>query len=516
MEIIPQSWFREWPEFRGAVHLVDFEEIGLDLNQDFAIILTRLNPLQFALLVHLTDPEAMRRTIEAVRKEDDRVAYKDVTYWHDSDDAESFAILGNILVFSKQREVCENVIDTYNGTIQAITQNPDYASFLTDISEDNDQLAVYFDVETTISTLDKPLAEELQVVIDKIEDADEEDDIVPFLEGISAAGIPFIKQVRSASVRLEMEGTDVQIKPFLKFKNGSAFLEIFEEGSNELGFLGELPNRAFVNAAFQGSPKFLTETSKLWFSFFPEKTPEERVQREVLLEETKNFYKSLADRWSFCVNVGKTASPVFIYELKDEARAKIYMDEVFLEKLSWTEAYPGQAILYNRVAIQSYVFPNFKADLPEAGQETSDLVPPEWHWYYAFTEGQLLFTTGTSPEAMQIVLDRRAGSKERFADHPSYQKLIPKLGTDNNVLLAVSPIIAVKTLLPLLDEVAPDNPIAILGQFSGLLMTLPDNYSVGLAAKAQNSEIDAKLFINLDDFGQLGQMYVLMVQMIQY
>ena len=495
--------------------LIALEEI-FNVSRDFAIVFTSLKPLQFAVLVHLRDPETVKQIMEKVTQADERTEYKGVTYWNDNEDAEIIAILDDILIFSKQREVCENVIDTYNGTIQAITKTPDYVSFLTDISEDNDQVAVYFDVETTIASLNSPLAEELEVVINKLEAAVEDDVIAPPLEDISEKWSAFIKQVQSASVRLHINGTDVHIKPFLKFGSDSEFLEVLKEGSNELAFLGELPNRAFVNAAFQGSPKFLTETSKLWFSFFPKKTPEERAQREVLLEETKNFYESLADRWSFSVDVGKTVSPVFIYELKDEARAKIYMDEVFLEKLSWTEAYPGQAILYNRVAIQSYVFPNFKADLPEIVQKTSDLVPREWHWYYAFTEGQLLFTTGTSPEAMQIVLDRRAGSKERFADHPSYQKLIPQLGTDNNVLLAVSPIIAVKTLLPLLDEIAPDNPAAILGQFSGLLMILPDNYSVGLAAKAQNSGIDAKLFINLGDFGQLGQMFVMMTQMIQY
>ena len=51
---------------------------------------------------------------------------------------------------------------------------------------------------------------------------------------------------------------------------------------------------------------------------------------------------------------------------------------------------------------------------------------------------------GTDPASMQMVLDRRAGSEEKFADHPSYQQLVDNLGTDNNVLLAISPITAVK------------------------------------------------------------------------
>lgn len=496
------------PQFEDLISL----EEAFNVSRDFAIAFTRLKPLQFAVFMPLRDPKAMKQIIEKVTSTDERTAYKDVTYWFDNEDSEVIAILDDILIFSKQREVCENVIDTYNKTGQAITTNADYNAFFADILEDSDPLAVYFDVETAIATLDKPIKEELALAIDSFEDADEnvdEDTNIAdlLLKGVSELWLPFIQQVRYANVRLHIDGAAVYIRPFLKFKNGSEFLAVFEEVSNELDFLSEQPNRAFVNAAFQGSPKFLTETSKLWFSFFPEKTPEERARRDALFEQTKDFYESLADRWSFSVDVGKTVSPVFIYELKDEARAKTYMDEVFLEKLSWTEAYPGQAVLYNRVAIQSYVFPNFT----EAGQETS-----EWHWYYAFTEGQLLFTTGTSPEAMQIVLDRRAGSEETFADHPSYQKLVPQLGTDNNVLLAVSPIIAVKALLPLLPDIDPDNPVAILGQFSSLLLTLPDNYSVGLAAKVQDGGIGAKLFIDLGDFEQLKQIFVLMGQMIQF
>ena len=100
------------------------------------------------------------------------------------------------------------------------------------------------------------------------------------------------------------KGTDIQIKPFLKFKSDSEFLKVLEAASDELAFLDELPNHAFMNAAFQGSPKLLTETGRLWFSFFPKKTPEQRAKQAALLEQTKDFYESLATRWSFSFNLG--------------------------------------------------------------------------------------------------------------------------------------------------------------------------------------------------------------------
>lgn len=496
--------------------LTNFEEIEFDLNQDFAILLTSLQPLHISALAHLTDPEAMKQMIEA--KGSVSTEYKGVTYWSTTEGNQSIAILGNTLVFSTPHGSCESVIDTYIGTRQAVVQNPDYLAFLSDILADTDQLAVYFDVESAIATLDRPLAEELESIMDNFEDDDEMDVemfdvVVPFLEGISK-NTAFIEQVRYASLRLHIEGTDIQIKPFLKFKSDSEYLEVLKASSDELVFLGELPNQAFMNAAFQGSPKFLTETGKLWFEFFPKDTPEQRAKRDVLLEQTKDFYESLATRWSFSLNLGDPPMPVFIYELKDEQRAKTYMDETFLENLDYTGAYPGQSIMHNRVEIKSYVFPNFTVDAPEVSPDTSDLGSSEWHWYYVFTEGQLLFTMGTSPVSMQMVLDRRAGSEEKFADHPSYQQHVDSLGTDNNVLLAISPITAIKTLMSSEVNVDPNNA-ASLQLFLGMFSTLPETYSIGLSAKARDNGIDANLLINLGDFKQLGQMLMMLGQMMQ-
>ncbi|MYB95753.1 hypothetical protein F4054_09385 [Candidatus Poribacteria bacterium] len=139
----------------------------------------------------------------------------------------------------------------------------------------------------------------------------------------------------------------------------------------------------------------------------------------------------------------------------------------------------------------------------------TDLMPTEWHWYYAFTEGQLLFTMGTSPTSMIAALDRKAGIGNRFSEHLSYQPLAETLGTDNNVLLAISPTVALKNLLQLLEETMPS-----LQLFSTVITSLPDNYSINLAAKAQDSGIDAHLLLNLGDFKQLAQMLGMMAQVM--
>lgn len=497
-------------------NLADLEKIGLDLNQDFAILLTSLQPLHFSALVHLTNPEAMKQMIKTNGSAPTQ--YKGVTYWNATEGNLSFAILGNTFVFSTPQGVCENVIDIHNGTEQTIIQNPNYSVFLTDILEETDQLGGCFDIEGIIATLDGPLEEELESIVNTIKDGDEALQVVaPFLEDFPEdfpeEDAESIERIQSISVRLEIEGTDVQIKPFLKLRSDSEFLQTLEERSGELAFLDELPNRAIMNGAVQGCPKLLVVLSESLLTTFPQKTPEQKAQRNLLAEQMKTFHEFLVDRWSVSIHFEGTLFPnyLFIYELKDEQAARTYMDEVFSERLHEGGIYAGKSMMHNRVEIKSYIFPDVTERLPEEfPEQIAALMPTEWHWYYAFTEGQLLFATGAGPESIQTALERKIESEEKFSDHPSYQELVDVLGTDNNIFVALSPVISAKSVAPLVGQM--DQPNAAMQIVAGLFMNLPENYSLGFSAKARDGGIDAKLFLKLGDFKQLTQMLVMLSQ----
>ena len=518
----------------GFESLAELEEIGLDLNQDFAIFTTSFDPPHLSATVHLTNPEAMKQVIAAESEGSAPTEYNGVTYWSATGADGNFALLENTLIFSQSAEVCESVIDTYNKTKPAVTTNPDYGTFLTDVSEGTAQLAVHFDLEAIMPGLSASLAGESEAMRDSLEADPSATAAVPFFESIFAKTISTFEQVKSLNATLEVEGTDLKLAPFLKFKNDSDIQNtLMEMAPDELARLGELPSRAFMNGAFQGKPELMLEMSMFWLKMFSQDSnPEHAEIFTEFAKQMEDFYAALGEEWTFSASFSNSVMPDYlaIYELKDEQKAKAYMEESWLKQFQvsmeivqsmmgdvvpnlemYRDAHHGESTMHNGVEIKSYVFPNFGAGFGEMPREVAGFIPKEWSWYYAFSDDYLLMAMG-SPELLKMSLDKRAGTSTAlsFSGEPSYEKLVTTLGLDSNLFFAISPITMVKSFLPIIAETADPNGAATMQMLSGMLMNLPENYSIGFSAKVQDGGIGAKLLLTLGDFKQVIQMIAMM------
>lgn len=522
----------------GFESLAELQEIGLDLNQDFAIFMTSLTPLDISATVHLTDSGAMKQVIEAESEGTPATEYNGVNYWNAAGGGGSFAIIDDVLVFTRSPEVCESVIDTYNGTKQSITKDSAYSSFLGDVSEGKAQLAVHFDFASIAPALSVSIEEQSESIKDGLESDPAAMAAAPFFEGMFATVIDTLTQLESLSATLIVEGTDVQLSPFLKFKSDGKIQNVLKEmAPNELTRLDELPNRAFMNGAFQGKPELMVQMSMFWLKIFSQDTdPEQAKMLESLVKQSEDFYKALAEEWSFSANFGDSLFPdyLIVYGLKDEQKAKTYMEEELLKQLQtamefaekmigdvpslamYEGAYQGHSTMHNGVEIKSYIFPNFGAALGEMPPEAAGLMPDEWHWYYAFADDQLLMAIGNQ-ELITMSLDNKAGidTGPRFSGEPGYEKLVATLGLENNLFLAISPMTMVKDLLPIIAKMSDPNTAAGMQMISGIFANLPENYSIGFSAKVQDEGIGAKLLLTLGDFRQLIHTFALMQSMGQ-
>ncbi len=495
----------------GFESLDDLEEMGLDINRDFAVFFLGVQPMHVSAAIHLTDPDAMMEVIETEAADREPIIYEGVTYWSTPDGSGNFLILGDTLIFSQQADICIRVIDTHNDKAESIIQNADSNMLPAEILNGTDQVNIYLNLEAIATQIGGPIDVLLSGFTESLELQNNPmtAEIVPSIErGISSVA-GFLEQLNYISVSLQVKDTDIQFKPFMKFKDDSALLKNINETSNELTNIGVLPNVSMLNSAFQGVPNILVALSTFWFDVLPKDTPGQQKELNPLFQEVKEHYESLADRWNMSVDFEDYLVPnyLFVYELKDEESAHSFMNDEFLEKLhSHYDAYAGEAIMHNGVEIKSFIFPKLEManqdDLPVG----ADLVPAEWHWNYAFTDGHLYFTTGISDEAIKAALDNRTDEGDKFSGNPSYERLVESLGTDNNIFLAISPIIAIKHFMPILGKIDPDSAAA-MQMFMVMFMNLPDNYSIGVSAKTENNGIDAKLLLSLGDFRQLVQSF---------
>lgn len=522
----------------GFESLSELEEIGLDMNQDFAIFMTTLHPPDLSATVHLIDPAAMKQVIDAESEGSAPVEYNGVTYWNAAGGGGSFAIIDNTLVFSRSSEVCESVIDTYNKTKPSVRSNPDYQAFLADISVGTAQLAVHFDLESVVPVLSASLEEESESMQDSIESDPTAMAAAPFFKGTFDMMIGMLEQLKSLSATLEVEGTDVKLAPFLKFKNNSEILNtLMEMVPKDLALLGGLPSPTFMNGALQGKPELMIEMSMFWLKMFAQDSdPEQAEILASLVKQTEDFYEALDEEWAFSANFSDSVIPDYlvIYGLKDEQKAKTYMEKGLLKQLQdamalarnmvgdvvslnmYEGAYQGEPLLHNGVEIKSYVFPNFSSAFGDMPPEVAGLMPNEWHWYYAIT-GDHLFMVMGSEELMKMALDNKSGvgTAPVFSAEPSYEKLATALDLESNLFFAMSPMTLVKSLLPILAKSVDPNSAAALQMMSGLFMNLPENYSIGFSAKVEDAGIGAKLLLTLGDFKQLIQTFAMMQGMGQ-
>ena len=519
----------------GFESLAELEEIGLDLNQDFAVFMTSLNPPGLSALVHLTDPAAMKQVIDAESAGSAPIEYNGVTYWNASGGGGSFALLDNILVFSRFPEVCESVIDTYKATQPSVTANPNYTSFLTDIVEGDAQVAAHFNFESIAPLLTASIQEESESMRDGLESDAAAMAFAPFVTSILDSVANVIEQLESLSATLEVKGTDVQLAPSVKFKDNSEIQQSLEEMiPDDLAVLNDLPNLAFVNGAFQGSQQLMAEMNTLSLKLFSGNLSEEQQDKfDALLQQMTTFYESLGEELGFASNFSDSFLPdyLIIYEIKEKQKAETYMSDMFLEQFRYIMqvmremvgdlpqlgmydgAHAGPTLMHNDVEIKSYIFPNFGSIFAELPPEAATLMPEEWNWYYAFHEDQLFFATG-SAELIQAALDRKSGIGDSLSENASYQKLTTTLGTDNNLLLALSPMTLVKSLMPIVGKADP-NAGAAMQMFAGMFMNVPETYSIGFSAKVQEGGIGAKLLLTLGDFKQAVQMILMMQNMGQ-
>ena len=515
----------------GFESLAELEDIGLDLDADFAIFATSLDPPSLSAAVHLTDPEAIKQVIDAEAEGSEPTIYNGITYWSSAEGSGSFAIIEDTLIFSQQPEVCENVIDVKGGSHQSIIQNQDFYTFLTNLKKGTEQISAFINLETVIDPFMETIQEELQSTIDSIQSDPTSMTAVPFVEGMFGSVVDFLDDLKSLSLSIQIDGTDVQLSQFMQFTKDGKIQAVLEKMKpDEMTLLNDLPNSSFLSGGFNVNQQMMYEWIMSWLNAFTSDESGANVnidgeKIETIFQEMKGFYDALGDESSLSINFNETFMPdyLLIYELKDEQKMMKYMDEQFLNlnqmqntvkimrdtmgdspQLSMYDgAHVGNPIMHNDVEIKTFIFPNFGNAFADTPPDFAMFFPDEWKISYAISEGLLYLGFGGTQQ-IQATLDSKAKMAESIAENVSYQNLLTKLGTDNNLLLGISPLTLARSVTDIISNVQPD-AAGEMNMALGILMGIPENYSIGISAKVHDGGIGTKLLVTLGDFRQLIQ-----------
>ena len=512
----------------GFESLVELEDIGLDLDSDFAVFLTSFEPEGIGAIVHLRDPDIIKEAIDTEVEDSEPVEYNGTTYW--SSDGGSYVIFDDILIYAQFPEVCENVIDIRNGKLMSITQNMDYTSYLATIIKGTEHVAAYFDLQTVIEPFIEGFREEFQEVKDSIQSDPDSAAVVPFIDGMSEWIVGFLSELNSVSVSLQIENTDVMLSQNLHFKKDGKIEQALNKlEPDDLSLINDLPNEAFacgglnidLGILFEMNKHLLNAISTSGLDDSDEDFTEIIDHLETIFQDILEFKETFTNEMSFSTNYNESLLPdyLFIMALKDEQKLKTYMNDSFLTHIEkivkllqeniedvpqlsmFNELHYGNSIVHNEVEIKTIVFPNFGDAFIDVEPNAAMLMPQEWQWSYAFSDKRFYFGIG-GPQQIQAALDSKAKIGESLAENISFQNLIEKLGADNNILYGFSPITVANSVMALMSEMDPD-VAAGMQMFTGILAGVDENYSIGFSARVQDGGIGAKLVITLGDFKQL-------------
>jgi hypothetical protein len=445
--------------------------------------------------------------------------------------------MDDVMVYSGSVATCEKAIDTRKETMPSIVENADFQSLRLDTTSGVNDLIAYFAMDEIVETLRPTLtekAEETKAEMKASAETDPELNVgLGYAQSLIDSGIWMLDQSKTLSLTVQLNGSDLQISPFLKFKQDSEIQTYIRQMPSELTHLKYLPQTAFLNGEMQFQKEMLINLTQTMMKLLIPSAPDagtEGIEKasEALTEALTNFYAGLGDEFAFSANFSGSMMPdvLYIYNVTDEEQIKAYMEKGLIAQLEasmklaeamganqefsdmYTDVSAGPPEIYNGVEIKNYVLPNITALFGELPPGMESVAPEQWNIYYAINGGKMLYAMAGNAQPVKNALDRMAGMGAGFDQGAGYAKLTGALTLKNNMFFALSPITAVKSLAQIFAQVYPD-----VGMAQMFLANIPETYSIGIASQNRDNGVAGELFISIGDFKDIIIMLISLQQM---
>ena len=440
--------------------VMDLEDAGFDMKGDICVFWTSLSFDKFSIAIHVNSKEL---ALEAVSMElgGTKKQYKGVTYTL-SNAPFAWVFLDDVLVYSKDKTVIMDAIETHLNENPSILQNEKYVAN-TEVLRAGD-ISGYVALDGIVSTFlpllqlqaEKAKGELAKQMKQKPASPPMAFDATKIVGTEMDIGLWILQQIKSYAISLGVGMDGIWVNDSVKFKSESPICDFLKISPSRLDLVKYLPGNILVAGGGTMDAAIFKKFNSVMFNvitpIMQEKMTEDKVAelREKYDVAVHDILSCLGDEVAFAVSTkSDMMMPRLVYILKvvDEAKARKTignLDYILEISKPFYEAF-GMDFPMTEGPVQRYTgvqIKSFQMDLSKMAEYVPDaetMYPEKEFLWYAFMDDMLIYTMSQSADTIKETIDAIKGRRSSIANSPNFEDIDIRLPEKSNAVAYVSP-----------------------------------------------------------------------------
>lgn len=445
----------------GIGSFMDLEDSGFNIEGNFYVFWTVLAPDKFSIVVPLTDKEIAEETV-SYQMGGTEEKHRGITYVT-SKAPYAWAILDDVFIYSKDKKVIMEAINTHLKETPSILSNEKYTSSVSSLRSGD--IAVYIDLDYIVSTFMPILQAQSQKMVKDISSQMKQSkakmpqtavDPAKILNIEFDLGLWLIQQFKSYAIALGIGKDGIWVNDSLKFKPDSPISDYLDIAPSELEIIKSLPSDVMMAGGATLHAASLEKLNvvmlKTFLPLMQEKMTTGQVSELQKKYETvtRDILSCFGDEMAFAMftRSDKVMPRVaYIIEIADKAKALETICNVdYISEMSkpFYEAFgmdmqmaSGPSQRYSGIQIKSIQMDfSSMAQLVPNGAE---MYPEKIYLWYAFVGNKLVYAISQSAENIKMTIDAINGRRSCIVNSPGFEDINIRLPEQSNSTVYVSP-----------------------------------------------------------------------------
>ncbi len=481
----------------GTQSLMDLEDAGFDMKGDVFVFWKGLSFDKISVAVGVN---SRKKAEEAVRSQIGGAAnqYKGISYAA-SDSSSAWTFLGDVFVYSKDKAVIIDAIDTHLEGKPSMLQDESYTSGIKALKEGD--ISGYAALDGIVSAFLPILqagAEKAKVDFSK-QMSQQKSPLPGFntakiVEAEMDMGLWILQQIRSYSISMGIGKEGIWVNDSLKFKSDSPICGFLNIPPRKLELVRYLPGNILIAGGATiddvTAERFNSVMYEMMMSAMQEEAAGKKMAelRKKYDDAVHDILSCLGDEVAFAIPAKSDRMMprfVWIFQVVDEPKARRTIGnldyilsiskpfyEAFGMDFSMTE---GPAQRYSGTQIKSFQidFSKMAESIPNA----ASMYPEKGFIWYAFVDDKMVYAMAQSADTIKGTIDAIKGREASISHSSSFEDINIRLPGKSNAAVYISPAGYLKFTLGMMmaqmgrgmppDTVRPEIGFAVATSFGG-------------------------------------------------